>query len=197
MGLAMKRETSQIRRVRRELLRNRWKGLLVLSSAVILTGCTSGGEGGRVATLSGPGSGPSRLRPSVDPEEASLAWAQCMREQGVPVADPGSGDGVQIPQGVSQGRWGEAGRACHHLLPNGGWEGPDPEWARLSPGEQAREFDRLLRFSRCMREQGIDFPDPEYSGGAGIVIEPGPDIDLTDRNVREATARCAPFGGTS
>ena len=72
-----------------------------------------------------------------------------------------------------------------------------PHLPRGSPGEQAREFDRLLRFSRCMREQGIDFPDPEYSGGAGIVIEPGPDIDLTDRNVREATARCAPFGGTS
>ena len=44
---------------------------------------------------------------------------------------------------------------------------------------------------------GIDFPDPEYAGGAGVVIETGPDLDLTDRNVREATARCAPFGGTS
>jgi hypothetical protein len=192
----MKPETNQIRRVRRRVRRNRWKGLLVLSSALIFTGCTSGREGG-VATLGGPDSGPSRLRPSVDPEEASLAWAQCMREQGIPVPDPGAGDGVQIPEGVSQDRWAEADRACNHLLPSGGREGSDPEWARLSPGEQAREFDRLLRFSRCMREQRIDFPDPEYSGGAGIVIEPGPDIDLTDRNVRDATARCAPFGGTS
>jgi hypothetical protein len=48
-----------------------------------------------------------------------------------------------------------------------------------------------------MREQGIDFPDPEYAGGAGVVIETGPHIDLTDRNVRETRARCAPFRGTS
>jgi hypothetical protein len=193
----MRLEANQIRRARRVARRNRWKGLLFLSSAVILTGCTSGGQGGRVATLGEPESGGSRLRPSVDPEEASLGWAQCMREQGVPVPDPASGDGVQIPEGVSQDRWGEADRACHHLLSNGGSEGPDPEWARLSPGEQAQEFDRLLRFSRCMREQGIDLPDPEYAGGAGVVIEPGPEIDFTDPNVREATARCAPFGGTS
>lgn len=197
MGLAMKLEANQIRRFTGEVPRTRWKGILVLSSAVILSGCTSGGDGGGVATLGEPDSGPTRLRPSAGPEEASLEWAECMREQGVPVADPGQGDGDPIPERVSQDRWDDADRSCDRLLPNGGREGPDLEWARLSPGEQAREFDRLLRFSRCMREQGIDFPHPEYAGGAGIVIEPGPEVDFTDPNVREATARCAAFGGTS
>ncbi len=63
--------------------------------------------------------------------------------------------------------------------------------------------DAALDFARCMREQGIDFPDPEFpeEGGARVRIGPGTGIDPSSPKFQRAQKACAkelkggPFGG--
>ncbi len=32
--------------------------------------------------------------------------------------------------------------------------------------------DQLLKFAQCMRDKGVDFPDPQFSGG-GVMVQVG------------------------
>ena len=63
-------------------------------------------------------------------------------------------------------------------------------------GTSADTRDAGIKFARCMRENGIDFPDP--TGGGGVLqIGPESGIDLDSEKFREAEAACreeAPFG---
>jgi hypothetical protein len=41
-------------------------------------------------------------------------------------------------------------------------------------GASAEFEDAMLRFARCMRDQGVDFPDPRPGGDGMVMIGPGP-----------------------
>ncbi len=70
-------------------------------------------------------------------------------------------------------------------------------------GAGASAAEGALAFARCMREQGIDFPDPEFpeEGGARVRIGPGTGIDPSSPKFQRAQKACAkelkggPFGG--
>lgn len=167
----------------------------VAAVAVVIAagGACSTPGGSDVATLGGSRSSESpRPGASVDPEEAFLRFAECMREHGVDVGDPQvSGDTGTIEIGpgedIAPGELREADAACRHLLPRGREEGPN-----LSPEELARVRDRMLRFAQCMRDQGIDFPDPQEQDGE-IVFAPDGDVNLEDPEVQEAQEACDRF----
>jgi hypothetical protein len=113
---------------------------------------------------------------TTDPEEAGLAFARCMREHGVNVPDPkpGSHGGMTIQIGgpgtrQDPAKLQEADKACRHLLK--GAMGSDP---KLSPEERAKFQDAALKYARCMRDHGVDIPDPDFSGGGGPVFIGGP-----------------------
>ncbi|HTF12747.1 MAG TPA: hypothetical protein VK659_31700 [Asanoa sp.] len=58
----------------------------------------------------------------------------------------------------------------------------------------ADEGERALKFAQCMREQGIDMPDPEIDGGRinqRINAGPGDDVEAA----QEACKDFAPSGG--
>lgn len=93
---------------------------------------------------------------------ATLAFAQCMRSNGVSkYPDPGS-DGRLVKEplgqlGVSGSTFESAQSACRHLLPNGG-EPP-------SVAQQQRARTQALAFSGCIRAHGVPtFPDPDATG---------------------------------
>lgn len=45
---------------------------------------------------------------------------------------------------------------------------PDPDaQASEAPGEEVDSEDALLGFAACMRDNGIDFPDPQFGVGGG------------------------------
>jgi hypothetical protein len=61
--------------------------------------------------------------------------------------------------------------------------------------------DQLLEFAQCMRDEGIDFPDPQFSGGGVTVQIGGPDGDGIDPSseafqaAQEACGELLPGGG--
>jgi hypothetical protein len=97
---------------------------------------------------------------------ALLAFARCMRADGVPTfPDPAAGGGATflVPAGSSPTAPAfEAAQArCSKLLPGGGLpdSGSPPSDATLA---------KLLRIARCMRRHGVpQFPDPLTSVPAG------------------------------
>ena len=109
---------------------------------------------------------------SVDPEDAALAFAQCMREHGVDMPDPqvGSNGEMTFSIGVGPGnadveKMQAAQEACQDLMPRSMGE----------PRElTAEQKDAMLGFAQCMRDQGIDMPDPEFENGGMVRIGGGP-----------------------
>jgi hypothetical protein len=165
----------------------------VTAAMTLLAGCAASSQGSEVATLGGQAESPNPQR-SRDPERAFLRFAQCMRDHGVEVGDPegpdGEGEGIAlVGEGVEPEELSEADAACRHLLPEGTFRPPDP-----SPQEQAALHDRLVRFARCMREHGIDLPDPDPDAG-GFINTPGDAAapDPTDPGFIEAEEACSRF----
>lgn len=69
----------------------------------------------------------------------------------------------------------------------GGGGGPSPE-------EQAKFEDAMLEYVECMRDNGIDMPDPEFSGDGGVALgapqgTAGPD----DAEFQAADEECQPI----
>lgn len=162
----------------------------------LLAACASGSDDDGVASLGGRSADPSAsASPSVDPEEAVQAFAECMREHGVedfPDPQIDEDGGIQMqgpgPGDVDRATLDAAMEACQDLLPEGTGpgegEGPAPE-------EQAALEDALLGYAQCMRDHGIDFPDPEFSGGG--VIQNGGDFDPDDPAFQDADEACKHF----
>jgi hypothetical protein len=54
--------------------------------------------------------------------------------------------------------------------------------------------DRMVRFAECMREHGIDMPDPDFSdapgGRRGFVQRIGEGFDPDDPDFKEADEAC-------
>jgi hypothetical protein len=155
---------------------------------VALVGCggTAAGDDGGIASAEGdataspdPSSSPTTGQ-SMDPQERQLKFAQCMRSNGVPMEDPDP-DGpvtVKIPRGDA--KFQAAMEKCRQYAPFG-------EGGRsLSPEEQ----QKMLDFTKCMRENGIDMPDPDPNAGAGIKIKPGDGIDPEDPKFKAAMEKC-------
>jgi hypothetical protein len=115
-----------------------------------------------------------------DFERARQEFAECMREHGVDFPDDGP---VKIDGSQAEVR--EAEEACAHLRED--IEPPDIS------AEQREEFKQAaLEHARCMREHGIDFPDPTFSedGGAQVRIGPDSGIDPEDPDFRAAQEAC-------
>jgi hypothetical protein len=147
--------------------------VLVLGAA----GCGRSSDGGNeVASLGGERQGggdgaAANGAADKDPQEAALEYARCMREHGIDMPDPKVDEDGRLEMRIgSSGRkpdpkkLEEAEKACGHLLRAGGEKGR----GRLDPEAE----EAMLKFARCMREHGIDMPDP---GEGGLVVrnEPG------------------------
>jgi hypothetical protein len=154
-----------------------------LALCLLATACggSSGATSDGVASAGGSG-GASKTKTDKknDPEKAGLDFARCMREHGIDMPDPKAGEGgmVMIGGGPSSGGevtanpsgpppgFEEAHKACEHFLEGLIGEGPGPM--------DAEAQDRALKFAKCMRDNGVDMPDPDFSrGGARITIGAG------------------------
>lgn len=115
---------------------------------------------------SGTGTGPDAEKR----EEAGLEFAACMREHGVDVPDPKAGGGVIVggPGGKTQlggPKMAQAMEACEGKL-----EALEPD---LSPEEEEEMKENALAFAECMREHGVDMPDPKFGHGGKVQLSIG------------------------
>jgi len=95
----------------------------------------------------------------LDPEDAMLKYAECMRDQGVDVPDPSPGGGMQIDgRGLSKEQMDAANAACQKWM-----DMAEPE----DGGEPLTEEEKqsFLDMAACMRERGWNYPDPTFDGG--------------------------------
>jgi hypothetical protein len=173
---------------------------------VVLSACTGGaGSSNGVATLNSADPAASAApSASMSPQDALLAYARCMRDHGIDMPDPQFDDtngkfNVQIGAAGSKPtdkqKIDAAQQACQHFM-DGVAFGP-------GGGEIDQETqDALLAFARCMREHGIDFPDPQFEDGGKVMIGGGangaPAFDPSSKKFQDAQEACRslmPGGG--
>jgi hypothetical protein len=103
--------------------------------------------------------------------QAELKFASCMREEGIDMPDPGA-DGRQDikiggDSGISPEDFERASKACEKYRKDIRRE--------VSAEDQQKFKENALAHSRCMRDHGIDFPDPTFDaeGGASVRMSAG------------------------
>jgi len=177
-----------------------WRTVFASGGVAVMLAVTacSGGSGPKVATL-GDGSESSSSSGSSDSsaskqsfEDALVEYTKCMREHGVDLPDPqfsadgdgkggfaimggtatasdGGGGALPDPNGAA---FKAADEACKPILDAVTKDLPKP-----SPEELAKMRDQALAFAKCMREHGIDMPDPTFDDSGGVSIQAGPPPD--------------------
>lgn len=122
--------------------------IVLAALALALTACGSGGAAVGSSSSSSA---------AMSQEDRSREFAKCVRDNGVEVPDP--------EPGGKPGGFGKVDRtdpdferareACREFLPGGG------DLSKVDPDK----LDQLRAFSQCMRDNGIDLPDPDPNGG--------------------------------
>ena len=160
----------------------------VVAAAVLAAGCGGGENDGAAA------GGDKRGKA----EKAALAWAECMRENGVDVPDPKvdangrlviePGDSPPDPADPAVRR---ASEECDELMRDA-----LATQDKISKEDEARMRDAALAFTKCMRERGIDLPDPDTRGG-GVSVQVDPDDPAFQRAAEACDDKLPLPGGGS
>ena len=188
---------------RRSASRARRSAAAALSLAsLVLVGACSGGTAQEpgIATLAtqAPAAGGAdaapTVRPSLSPddrEDALLAFAACMRDNGVDMPDPQFGLDGKANMGTLFGELDEddaavqaATEACDAYLPSS---------LADDPVLQAERQDALLVFAQCMRDNGVEMDDPVAGGGPGR--GPMATLDQNDPTIAAGLEVCRPLLG--
>jgi hypothetical protein len=140
--------------------------VLVTGVALVTGACAGGDEPGKaVASVAGS---PSAAAPAASGKGDPLAFAKCVRENGVPdFKDPERGkpmgDGIDIKSEAFQ----KAQDACKEYQPTGG-----PGLQGTNPDQVWSTADKL-KYAQCMRDNGVpSFPDPDANGGFKLDTDP-------------------------
>jgi hypothetical protein len=151
-------------------------------------GCATTDEGPLVATAGGVPAGTGEPRPtgSGDTSDQLRRFAGCMRDNGVDLPDPQPGAGGQNMRAYAEMLRSDdpvvqaAFQECRGLLPNGG----EP------PKLDAEQLETYRNFAACMREQGVEIPDPKPDGtlDLGALLDSG--LDPQSPAVLAAFAAC-------
>jgi hypothetical protein len=157
------------------------------AAALLLGGCgAKADDGSKVASISTPpqSGGPTAADNSgKSDEDKAREFAKCMREHGVDMPDPkmsGDGKGMSIAiqgDGADRSKVDAAQNECKHFLPNGGEMKPP----------SAEELDKMRKEAKCMREHGIDMPDPDPTGKGAMRVGGAND---DPKKVEEAAKAC-------
>ncbi|MDI2124882.1 hypothetical protein [Yinghuangia seranimata] len=162
---------------------------LAMASALMLTACGGGDSGGKkddkVASLGDKGGSqsPGAVEKAAGEKGDMVKYAGCMRDHGIDMPDPSS-DGSMMAQAIpadsgDNKKMEDASNACRKWLPNGG---------EVSEKDKAEQREQSLKMARCLREHGMNVPDP--GSGEGLAIDMGADKDKADA----AFKACAPNG---
>lgn len=176
--------------------------LIIAALALIAASCGSDEEADAVASLENTTTtiaAATTTEPATQAdlsEEQAIAFSQCMRDQGLDFPDPTvdadgnleMGDLDVTAFGSSpeeiQEKLGSAMDACSEYLEGISFGGGQlPDLVELE--------DTFLEFTTCMRDNGYDMPDPDFTGeGFGGLFEMGENIDPNDPVFLAAMEQC-------
>ena len=166
------------------------KKVRILLLLLIFSACTIGGEESQGVVTIESTTETTTVDEEITFEEGVLDFAQCMREEGINFPDPTFDidgnpqfDNLEIE---NEEEFESAFENCEDILRNA-----LPEQFDLDPEVEAALVDASLEFSQCMRDQGIDFPDPK-PGEFGFFAFRDADIDFTSEAVQNAFEICQP-----
>jgi hypothetical protein len=159
---------------------------LPVLAMVVATGCAQSDDGKGVASVGG--SGRPSATASLSVLEQGRRHAQCMRDHGVPEADPrvNSDGGVSVgggydKQALDQDVFARAVEACK------------PYQVVLSPADMALKLAGARAVAQCMRAHGVEnFPDPDPNDLSKSL----PDAVRDDPQYDEAKAICDTKGAS-
>jgi hypothetical protein len=136
--------------------------LVAVAAALALGACGGSDPGG------GSGNGSSRQDKAF---EGALKFSKCMRDHGVDMPDPqrvGTG-GIKITDtsmNPNDPKTKAAQSACQKYMKVGGGQTVDP-------AKRAKLQEAALKYAKCMREHGVDMPDPQMSGNGDLSFRAG------------------------
>ncbi len=168
-------------------------GGLAVALILVLTACGGSGDSDGVASLTdttgqsttdGSQGSDDNGDAEQDWEEAALEYAQCMREHGVDFPDPVNGRLEFKSERGDEEKVQEAQEACRGIL-----EDAAPP---VDEEQQAELREATLEFAKCMREHGVDYPDPEFQEDGGV-LQQMPEGAEDDPQVEEAQEACQPI----
>ena len=185
--------------------------VVCLTMALAISACSPADDVPRVASLesdsqigSENSTDTGNANPEAEVEAAFIAFSQCLRDEGLDVVDP-TFDGRVNPQlptfsaGVSpdatpeqladfkaeMARWEDAHEACRHHFDGIVFLAPDSEF-------DTEMEAATLEYAACMRENGVDMPDPVFTGSGvidfGAVDATGDDYEAADKICRSVFA---------
>ena len=155
---------------------------LILTLALVAGACTGDSDLPSIASLETDPPNPSAesatdADQAADSEAAMLAFTQCLRDQGIDVGDPTiDADGnlqlppieFETPETVTDpdevpdmSEFEEMIAPCEEHL--------EGVVGSFSPGDTTEIEDMFLAYAECMRENGIDMPDPDFSSDGGVI----------------------------
>ena len=162
----------------------------ILTFVAVFAACTIGGEESQGVVTIESTTATTVVDEETTFEEGVLEFAQCMREEGINFPDPTFDidgnpefDNLEIE---NEEEFESAFENCEDILRNA-----LPEQFDLDPEVEAALVDASLEFSQCMRDQGIDFPDPK-PGEFGFFAFRDADIDFSSEAVQDAFEICQP-----
>jgi hypothetical protein len=174
--------------------------ILTVVIALATSACTKTAETPNLASLEIGGEPTSEVSTAdpVDTEEAILDFTMCLRDNGIEVDDAGvdAEGNPQLPAisfesgpdddpEAAMARFDGALAECEQHL-----EGIVLTGA--PPGGDVEFEDALIEYAQCMRDEGIDMPDPDFSGTGGM-IELGSTNIAEQDEFDEAHEACRPL----
>jgi hypothetical protein len=166
---------------------------LLLAVGLLASACTGGTTDSGVASLDADIEAIVNTDlGAIAGEESVLAFTACLRDEGLNVDDPGvDEEGNLIPptphavaaKSLDMAAVHSAFDVCKGFL--------DDVTFGLSTEDLSQREDELLEFAVCMRSNGYDMPDPDFSGDGHSGAGPfGDAIDTDDSAFQTAARSC-------
>lgn len=162
-------------------MRLRFLGVLAVLPVVLGLGACGGNadDSGVASGGTATAGAPVSAAPSLDPRDAQLQFAQCMRQNGVNVPDPDPGQPFAVPAGADPAKVRAAQQKCQSILQAGG----------LGTGSNdPTAQDAMVKLAQCMRAHGVNVPDPKPGQGLKLQAQ-----NVPEEKVKAAQSACQQF----
>lgn len=117
-----------------------------------------------------------------------VAFAGCMRNEGIDMPDPGTGSGGLNIDSSNQDAMVAAAKKCHDKL------GPIPPLSQAEKDSQNAELQKAkLAAAKCLRDNGVDVADPKP--GESLKVPDSTPQDIQDKCGAGARGATEPIGG--